>query len=176
MTEQFTCCSRPTGGKLREFGFAVSPLSRRFFHHLRLPTLTLMFVARSGIEAVLASGTTIICDRYAFSGVAFSTSKGLPLEWCRSPDRSLPAPDLVLFLDISPEKARERGGYGQERYEKEEMQGRVREIFGQLGTEYETSSPGKWITIDAGQSLQAVEDSIWQQVEKVVDSVDDWTR
>ena len=30
--------------------------------------------------------------------------KGLPYEWCRPPDVGLPAPDLVVFLDITPEK------------------------------------------------------------------------
>lgn len=94
--------------------------------HLLSPTPV---ACSTSIEDTLNEGTTIICDRYAFSGVAFSASKGLPFEWCRTPDIGLPAPDLSLFLDISPEKAKERGGYGEERYEKEEMQRRVRQIF-----------------------------------------------
>ena len=81
---------------------------------------------------------TVIADRYAFSGIAFSASKveasgeapKLPFEWCRVPDIGLPAPDLVLFLDIAPEQARLRGGFGEERYEKEEMQARVRQAEG----------------------------------------------
>ena len=41
-------------------------------------------------------------DRYAFSGVAFSAAKGtLSMDWCKGPDRGLPKPDLVLFLDVS---------------------------------------------------------------------------
>ena len=47
----------------------------------------------------------------------------------------LPAPDITLFLDISPERARERGGYGQERYETEAMQHRVRTMFDRIGDE-----------------------------------------
>lgn len=91
---------------------------------------------------MLATGTTVICDRYAFSGIAFSASKVnsegevlLPFEWCRSPDVGLPARDLVLFSDITPEKAKERGGYGEERYEKEEMQLRVRKAFHRIAEE-----------------------------------------
>lgn len=42
-------------------------------------------------------------------------------------------PDLVLFLDIPPEKAKLRGGYGEQRYGKEEMQAWVRNIFQRLG-------------------------------------------
>lgn len=59
----------------------------------------------------LQAGTTIVCDRYAYSGVAFSAAKpGMDFEWCRGPDVGLPAPDVVIFLDMSPEQAEERGG------------------------------------------------------------------
>ncbi|CAN6881920.1 unnamed protein product, partial [Brassica oleracea] len=34
-----------------------------------------------------------------------------------APEVGLLAPDSVLYLDISPERAAERGGYGDERYE-----------------------------------------------------------
>lgn len=71
----------------------------------------------------LAAGTHLVVDRYAFSGVAFSAAKdGLTIDWCRQPDRGLPAPDLVCFLDVSPAEARSRGGFGQERYEEEKFQ------------------------------------------------------
>ena len=85
---------------------------------------TMLYVATSpAIEKLLNAGKAVISDRYAFSGIAFSSSKvtrdgpGDPLlsfEWCKSPEIGLPAPDLVLFLDIMPEKAKERGGYGEE--------------------------------------------------------------
>ena len=49
---------------------------------------------------------TIICDRYAFSGVAFSAAKpGLDFDWCRECDRGLPGPDAVIYLDLSVEDA-----------------------------------------------------------------------
>ena len=64
----------------------------------------------------------LVC-RYAYSGVAFSAAKdGLTLEWCKQPDRGLPKPDLVCFLDVSPEEAEKRGGYGKERYEQADFQ------------------------------------------------------
>ncbi len=50
------------------------------------------------IKDKLAQGITLVVDRYAFSGVAFSSAKGLDLAWCKSPDRGLPAPDVVFFL------------------------------------------------------------------------------
>ncbi|KAJ7726048.1 thymidylate kinase [Mycena maculata] len=111
------------------------------------------------IEALVSQGTTVVCDRYAFSGVAFSAAKGLPLDWCRSPDVSLPAPDVTLFLDITPEKARERGGYGEERYEKEEMQRKVRDIFRDISSEFDK---GTWVTIDAGREREDVAVDVWK--------------
>lgn len=127
---------------------------------------------RSTIREHLESGVSVVCDRYSYSGVAFSASKpgeyckdalvwytlsfmhrlhnfttpcsyrrfivvhsapslltvliiikcsmlslhlgflmfllsrpGLEIGWCKDPDRGLPAPDMILFLDISVEDA-----------------------------------------------------------------------
>ncbi|KAJ7352637.1 thymidylate kinase-domain-containing protein [Mycena albidolilacea] len=115
----------------------------------------------ASIEQLLAAGTTVLCDRYAFSGVAFSTAKGLSLEWCRSPDISLPAPDVTLFLNITPEQARSRGGYGEERYEKEELQRKVRDVFQQISSEFTEAT---WVTIDAGREREDVAEDVWKIV------------
>ena len=81
----------------------------------------------------LAAGTTDLCDRYAFSGVAFSAAKCPPFAWSRAPDVGLPAPDLTHFLDLAPEVAAAQGDYGEERYETEVLQVRVRTVFKDLG-------------------------------------------
>lgn len=70
----------------------------------------------SDIKKLLTSGTTIICDRYAFSGVAFTAAKGMAsLEWCMSPDKGLPKPDVVIYVDIPVNVAGSRSQYGEER-------------------------------------------------------------
>ncbi|TDL23816.1 thymidylate kinase [Rickenella mellea] len=161
--------------KLMKFPDRTTPVGKMIDAYLRSQsdvddrTIHLLFSANrweavSSIESTLAAGTTIICDRYAFSGVAFSAAKGLPLAWCRSPDVSLPAPDLTLFLDISPDIAKSRGGYGEERYEKEELQRRVRNIFHQLGDELPKDGAGRWAVIDAGRDLNTVSESLWHEV------------
>jgi dTMP kinase len=71
------------------------------------------------LKALLLNGTTVVCDRYAYSGVAFSAAKineetGEPIldfGWCQAPDRGLPAPDCVIFLDLTMDEAEQRGGY-----------------------------------------------------------------
>ena len=52
----------------------------------------------------LESGTNVICDRYAYSGVAYSVAKGLDFEWCLGADRGLVLPDLILYFDASAEQ------------------------------------------------------------------------
>ncbi|XP_045823966.1 ATP-dependent RNA helicase DBP2-like isoform X2 [Trifolium pratense] len=61
------------------------------------------------LETKLKSGVTLIVDRYSYSGVAFSSAKGLNIEWCK--------------------EAAERGGYGDERYKKLEFQKKVAEHY-----------------------------------------------
>ncbi|KFM75698.1 Thymidylate kinase, partial [Stegodyphus mimosarum] len=82
---------------------------------------------------LLNSGVSLIVDRYAYSGVAFSyAKKGLNFSWCKQSDVGLPKPDLVLYLDLSPEAMAARSGFGEERYEKEEFQNEVRKVYGLL--------------------------------------------
>jgi dTMP kinase len=83
---------------------------------------------------------------------------------------SLPAPDLTLFLDISPEQAaKQREGYGEERYEKLEMQARVREVFERIGKEMGE----KWVTVDAGRTRDEVGQDIWEKVSPLVGGVNE---
>ena len=35
------------------------------------------------MEDKLKAGTTLIVDRYSYSGVAFSSAKGLNIDWCK---------------------------------------------------------------------------------------------
>ncbi|CAO3616026.1 unnamed protein product [Mucor hiemalis] len=115
--------------------------------------------AMKELSEKLNSGKTLIVDRYAFSGVAFSSAKGLDLEWCRNPDIGLLTPDLVLFLDLSIDEAEKRGGFGEERYEKRELQMKVRDEFMKL-------KDVTWKFIDANQSKEKVQQDIWDTVQK----------
>lgn len=104
--------------------------------------------------SLLDKGTTVIVDRYAYSGVAFSGSKdGLSLEWCRNSDRGLPKPDLVIFLDISVEDASKRGEFGAERYEKAEFQKKVRANFLKMKDE-------TWKVMDATNSIEELGEQV----------------
>ncbi|XP_010455008.1 PREDICTED: thymidylate kinase isoform X1 [Camelina sativa] len=125
-------------------------------------TIHLLFSAnrwekRSLMEEKLKTGTTLIVDRYSYSGVAFSSAKGLSIDWCKAPEIGLLAPDSVLYLDISPERAAERGGYGDERYERVEFQKKVADF-------YQTLRDSSWKVIDAGEAMEEVEKKIQEVV------------
>jgi dTMP kinase len=89
--------------------------------------------------------------------------------WCRNPEIGLPRPDAVIFLSLSGEDAARRGGFGEERYEKEDMQRRVREMFGRLMED--TKDQGDWHVVDASGDVEHISDRIWSLVEPVLNSV-----
>lgn len=102
----------------------------------------------TSILASLGRGETVVCDRYAFSGIAYSRAKGLDWRWCIAPDVGLPLPDLTLFLDLDEATAERRAAYGEERYEKRAFQRLVREAFDGVET-LMTAAGARWERIDA---------------------------
>ena len=112
---------------------------------------------RRELLAALEAGTTLVVDRYAYSGVAYGAAQGLDPTWCRASDAGLPAPDLVLFLDLAVDESMRRGGFGGERYETEDMQRRVCDAF---RTMMRDDASGRWVRVDAAQSQDAVHEEI----------------
>lgn len=118
--------------------------------------------AAEELKNYLSSGKHVIVDRYSYSGAAFSAAKpGMDLDWCMLPERGLPKPDAVIFLDISIEKAADRAEFGQERYEKAAFQQIVRENFFKI---MKSQSPS-WVVLDASKSIEEVH----REVQQVVD-------
>lgn len=96
-------------------------------------TLALLFAADridhfgSEIAPLLERGVTVICDRYLLSSVAYQGQE-LDPAFVEAVNARAPAPDLTLFLRVSPETALgRRGGRhgGEELYEALETQRRV---------------------------------------------------
>lgn len=105
----------------------------------------------------LEQGVTLVVDRYAFSGAAFTSAKpGFCLDWCMNPDVGLPKPDLVMFLQLSPAEAALRGQFGEERYETSVFQKAVQQKFEQLMKDPSVN----WQVIDASQNVEGVHNDI----------------
>lgn len=106
------------------------------------------------MEKLLNSGTTLIVDRYSYSGIAYSVAKGLDYEWCRAPERGLLQPDKVFYLatnEVSTLAGRER--YGEERYETSHFQKKVSDAFDQM---YAAAKTDDWVKIDANQNITTI--------------------
>lgn len=121
------------------------------------------------MRALLAAGTTLVVDRYAQSGVAYSVAKGLPREWCCAAETGLPRPDAVLLLDLPVDAAAARGAAKtQERYEREQsFQRSVRDAYERL------RDPSCWTVVDADRERQPVLDDLLAHTLRVLDAVAD---
>lgn len=106
------------------------------------------------MEKLLSSGISIVCDRYWFSGTAYSSAKGtVSLEWCTAAEAGLPVPDMVIMIDIDPKLLLERKGFGEERYEKLDFQTKVRDAFLRLKDD-------TWHLLDGSKPLDAITEDI----------------
>ncbi|CAN0187735.1 unnamed protein product [Pylaiella littoralis] len=161
----------PIGHMINDFLQKTTDIDDRCVHLLFSAN---RWEAESAIRERLMAGTTVVCDRYAYSGVAFSASKpaGLEVDWCKDPDRGLPAPDKILFLDISVEDAMKRGQFGEERYEKEEFQRTVRATFLAL-MEEDKAAGVEWQLIDANGAIESIQDQIQEIATSVMGEVEE---
>jgi dTMP kinase len=89
-----------------------------------------------------------------------------------TPDKSLPSPDITLYLTLPPSEASARSDYGQERYESLSIQTRVRAEFDRVAERVQSSEVkgnGIWVGVDAAGTIEVVRERIWGQVEGVLD-------
>lgn len=115
------------GGKVKksECEMAVMFVLDRIAHNIH-PT--------EGIEAYLARGVDVICDRYYYSTLAYQ-GHSTDYAWVRSMNLDCPEirrPDLCIYLDLTPEQSLERIRKGRdsvEIYENRETLERVRRSF-----------------------------------------------
>lgn len=125
----------------------------------------------TSIEEDISRGVSVIVDRYSYSGAVYSAAKAnpsLPLQWAWQPEVGLPRPDICIFLNISPEQAAKRSGFGVERYENSTMQNRVREIFQSV---FDLQESGDVRIIDAGRPIDEVSQDILRNVLDCIDAL-----
>ncbi|KAI5933298.1 thymidylate kinase isoform X2 [Manis javanica] len=120
------------------------------------------------IKEKLSQGVTLVVDRYAFSGVAFTSAKeNFSLDWCKQPDVGLPKPDVVVFLQLQLAEAAARGEFGRERYENGTFQERALQRFHQL-----MGDPSlNWKVVDASRSMEDVHKEICTLSEDTIHAV-----
>jgi dTMP kinase len=129
--------------------------------------LYLMFVANRWeqmdfLHTHLNEGTTVVADRFSFSGVAYSK---LEFAWCVSMERGLPKPDITLLMDMHPSRAQSRDGWGVERFETQDIQHRVRSRFERMRTP-------EWHVVDATPPIDVVSGRVQEVVDPILNR--DW--
>lgn len=127
--------------------------------------------AREIITPALQSGKTVLCDRYYDSTTAYQgAARRLDPEqvaWINSFAVGACRPDVTIYLDLAPEKARERmalrnqGFTAQtDRMETEPLDfyRKIRECYLQIAQE----QPTRFHVIDGDHPVGKIENEIWQ--------------
>jgi dTMP kinase len=112
-------------------------------HSLPWSSMALLFAAdrldhvKSVIAPALAGGTTVVCDRYVLSSLAYQSATSpegdRAVPWIRELNARAVRPDLTIVLDVPAEVARvrrtARGGPA-ELFEVDELQRRLADLYG----------------------------------------------
>ncbi len=123
------------------------------------------------VQPALATGQIVLCDRFADSTLAYQGyGRHLPLVDLQNLITFATLglrPHLTLFLNIPAEtglrrKSQLAGGEEWNRMEAEALafHQRVRDGFLALVA----ADPGRWLVVDATQSIEQVQQAIWQRV------------
>jgi len=83
----------------------------------------------SEIIPALNEGTTVICDRYVFSSLAYQGASGISLDWIETINKAILYPDLAIFIDVEPEKSMRRLNSKKSLMENLQTQIKVRDIY-----------------------------------------------
>ena len=119
--------------------------------------LQLLYVAnrcehRPAIEAALAAGQWVVCDRWVASSIAYGEAQGLDPDWLGLIQRVLPPADMTMLLDLAPEVAAQRKQQHRDAFEQDlDLLGRVRASY----LRQAASAPG-WQVVDAARDRDAV--------------------
>eukprot|EP00919_Chromeraceae_sp_WS-2016_P058310 GHVR01138608.1.p1 GENE.GHVR01138608.1~~GHVR01138608.1.p1 ORF type:complete len:212 (-),score=47.89 GHVR01138608.1:127-762(-) len=117
------------------------------------------------ISSWLLEGETVVCDRYAFSGVAYSSALGLDNDFCYNSDKGIISPDVVFFLRLDPSIAVNRGGYGVEVLERHSVQVCVANAYNNF------KNLSEWREVDGSLSPEVIEEEIFHEAVQIVSSL-----
>ena len=114
------------------------------------------------IRPALEAGRDVVCDRYIGSSLAYQGyGRGLDTEIVRKLSDLATGglwPDLIILMDMDPQRARTRGGGTSDRFEAlgVDFHRRVREGYLELAA----ADPGRWAVFDADRPASVVRDDV----------------
>lgn len=132
--------------------------------------LELLFAAdrehhlKKEIEPLLAKGVYVVCDRYAFSSMAYGGLGIKDKAWIRDLNRHALLPNLTFLVKTRPAVSMQRiqkSRFGTELFEKEKELGLVWKEYEKLVKEFRNI-----VLIDGEQSIKDVASSIFSIIRK----------
>ncbi|KAI9335368.1 thymidylate kinase-domain-containing protein [Zopfochytrium polystomum] len=180
--------STPIGKMIETYLNGAVKFDERTLHQL---FATNRSEAMPALQRQLLDGTTVVVDRYAYSGVAYTLSKRLPgmdLAWCKLGDSGILHPDLVVFLDLQPEiaalrvatdgkEAARTGAVGKDRPEQAEAMRSIRSAFMEVFEAEEADNAEKsdgekltWVAIEARRPVEEIADRVYEHAAKCIES------
>lgn len=124
------------------------------------------------IRPSLKRGEVVVCDRYIYSTIAYQGyGRRLSLEVISKINQVATgdlSPDLVILLDITPERGLQRLGRGEkDSFEQESLafHRRVRQGYFKMAM----ADPDRWLVVDATRPRRQVADIIWKRAQKLLD-------
>ncbi len=116
------------------------------------------------IKESLVKGKVVISDRYKHSSLAYQGAAGVDVEWMQSLNKHALVPDLVILLDIDPDKSLERvSDRAKTVFEKKEYLKKVRAEY------IRYAETGELVVVDALQSIEDVHEDILAHVKKLTE-------
>ena len=115
------------------------------------------------IEPLVEAGWVVMSDRYVLSSLTYQGMDAPPV-WVAAINRFAPAPDLMIFLEVSPEDAWKRiraARPGREIFETPETLATVAGAYRDMLPECRTA---RLKIVDGGQPIDVVAARIWSAV------------
>ncbi len=110
------------------------------------------------IEPRIRMRQVVVSDRYVYSSIAYQGALIGDVDWVRTINKWAPAPDIAIYVDVSPEVGLERLSSRKisekTKYERMETLSRVRELYLKMCNE------GLLVIIDGERSIEEVQENI----------------
>lgn len=123
---------------------------------------------KNGIISYLDEGYIVISDRYLFSSLAYQ-GMGKLKSLVEKENDAFPLPEILFFLDVSPQTAMQRikkRGDEKQRYEVLNFLTRVRENYVHTMENFKQKTDIKLFTIDANASIDEVFEQIVSKIKE----------
>ncbi len=153
-------------------GEQIRKMLKRKTENIHPQTELLLFAASRAqlvadvIQPALKKGEIVICDRFSHSTTAYQGyGRGLDLGTVQMVNNLAiqnVKPNIVIFLDLSPEEGLARRGKPLDRFELQELSfhRQVRQGYLKMAAE----EPDRWLVVDATLPEKKISEIIWEKV------------